>query len=93
VTERAERTIPFDQIGPLPGDWAEQGLCREVDGDLFFPEKGGSTREAKSVCAECYVRTQCLEYALRTEQRNGIWGGTSERERNRLMRTRKANAA
>ena len=51
-----------------------------------FPEKGGSTREAKQVCRSCEVAAECLQYALATDERFGIWGGTSERERRRLKR-------
>ena len=66
--------------------WQDLGACAEVDGDLFFPDKGGSTREAKTICAGCEVRAECLEYAMETDQRFGVWGGLSERERRRLGR-------
>ena len=56
--------------------------------DLFFPERGASTREAKSVCAGCEVKDDCLEYALVNGEKFGIWGGLSERERRRLRRQR-----
>lgn len=69
----------FPDDGPLA--WQERALCTETDPEAFFPEKGGSTREAKSVCAACEVRAQCLEYALANDERHGIWGGLSERER------------
>ena len=52
----------------------------------FFPEKGGSTREAKRVCRSCEVRAECLEFALENDERFGIWGGLSERERRRIKR-------
>lgn len=66
-------------------DWRSRGLCRQVDvGELFFPEKGASTREAKAICAVCEVRDACLEYALTNNERWGIWGGFSERERRRM---------
>ncbi len=68
------------------GEWRASGLCQEVDTELFFPEKGGSAREAKRVCAACEVRPQCLEFALEHDERFGIWGGLSERERRRLKR-------
>jgi len=61
-------------------------LCAQTDPEAFFPEKGGSTREAKRVCLSCDVRSQCLEYALAHDERFGIWGGLSERERRRLKR-------
>ena len=66
--------------------WQEQSLCAQTDPEAFFPEKGGSTREAKKVCGSCEVRTECLDYALRHDERFGIWGGLSERERRRLRR-------
>lgn len=66
--------------------WQAQALCAQTDPEAFFPEKGGSTREAKNVCACCAVRAQCLEYALENDERFGIWGGLSERERRRLKR-------
>nr|WP_272902483.1 WhiB family transcriptional regulator [Brevibacterium daeguense] len=66
--------------------WQDQALCAQTDPEAFFPEKGGSTREAKRVCASCDVRAQCLEYALENDERFGIWGGLSERERRRLKK-------
>jgi len=71
--------------------WQASANCLGVDPDLFFPERGGSTREAKEVCAGCVVRDECLDYALSTGEKFGIWGGLSERER-RLVRRRRANA-
>ena len=62
--------------------------CHLVDPDLFFPERGASTREAKAVCRGCEVRGECLEYALAHGEKFGIWGGLSERERRRVRRQR-----
>jgi WhiB family transcriptional regulator, redox-sensing transcriptional regulator len=67
-------------------DWQERALCAQTDPEAFFPEKGGSTREAKRICSGCEVRAECLEYALAHDERFGIWGGLSERERRRLKR-------
>jgi WhiB family redox-sensing transcriptional regulator len=67
-------------------DWQEQALCAQTDPEAFFPEKGGSTREAKRICVGCEVRAECLEYALANDERFGIWGGLSERERRRIKR-------
>lgn len=67
-------------------EWQEQALCAQTDPEAFFPEKGGSTREAKRICQACAVRDECLEYALEHDERFGIWGGLSERERRRLKR-------
>ncbi len=68
--------------------WQDQANCLGVDPDLFFPERGASTREAKEVCRGCEVRQQCLDYALANGEKFGIWGGLSERERRRLRRQR-----
>lgn len=67
-------------------EWQERALCAQTDPEAFFPEKGGSTREAKRICAGCEVRSECLEYALEHDERFGIWGGLSERERRKLKR-------
>jgi WhiB family redox-sensing transcriptional regulator len=69
-------------------NWQDQANCMGVDPDLFFPERGASTREAKEVCRGCVVRLDCLEYALDNAEKFGIWGGMSERERRRLRRAR-----
>jgi len=73
-----------DDTGLL--SWQEQALCAQTDPEAFFPEKGGSTREAKRICVGCDVKGECLEYALGQDERFGIWGGLSERERRRLKR-------
>ncbi|CAN5260115.1 MAG: WhiB family transcriptional regulator [Euzebyales bacterium] len=66
--------------------WARKAKCLQAEPDTFFPEKGGSTREAKRICMLCDVREECLSYALANDERFGIWGGLSERERRRLKR-------
>ena len=68
--------------------WQDLAKCLGVDPDLFFPERGASTREAKEVCRGCVVREDCLEYALANGEKFGIWGGMSERERRRIRRQR-----
>jgi WhiB family redox-sensing transcriptional regulator len=68
--------------------WQSRANCMGVDPDLFFPERGASTREAKEVCRGCVVKDDCLEYALDNGEKFGIWGGMSERERRRLRRAR-----
>jgi WhiB family redox-sensing transcriptional regulator len=79
----------------MPDDleWQERALCAQVDTDLFFPEKGGPTKEAKRVCFACEVRDECLEYALANEERFGIYGGKSERERRRIVLDRRKSEA
>jgi WhiB family redox-sensing transcriptional regulator len=76
----------FPGTGAQDQAWHESALCAETDPESFFPEKGGSTREAKKICTGCEVRAECLEYALANDERFGIWGGLSERERRRLRR-------
>lgn len=82
--------VPMPRRKTDRGDtsWQGQGNCLGVDPDLFFPERGGSTREAKAVCRGCVVREACLEYALANGEKFGIWGGLSERERRRIRRQR-----
>lgn len=78
--------------GLPPADVLDQAVCAQTDPDLFFPDDGGSTRAAKSICAVCPVQAECLQWALATNQRYGVWGGLSERQR-RTLRTRRAGAA
>ena len=81
-----EAVLPLLPDEPDENDWQERALCAQTDPEAFFPEKGGSTREAKRICSGCDVRAECLEYALTHDERFGIWGGLSERERRRLRR-------
>ncbi|WP_414974105.1 WhiB family transcriptional regulator [Gordonia sp. (in: high G+C Gram-positive bacteria)] len=77
----------FDELFDAVEDqWQDRALCAQTDPEAFFPEKGGSTREAKRICHGCEVKAECLEYALGNDERFGIWGGMSERERRRLKR-------
>lgn len=82
----AELEVFPDRSDPLVQEdrWELRGLCRQVDSELFYPEKGQSTREAKLVCSGCPVRSACLEFALSSDQRFGVWGGLSEKELRRL---------
>ena len=84
MTEPLILLDPDDEPQTLP--WQEEALCAQTDPEAFFPEKGGSTREAKRVCGRCDVSGECLSYALAHDERFGIWGGLSERERRRLKR-------
>lgn len=82
--------LPAEQVeGELA--WQVDALCAQTDPEAFFPEKGGSTRDAKKVCAACTVKQECLDYALSNDERFGIWGGLSERERRKLKK--RANQA
>lgn len=73
--------------------WQDNANCRGANADLFFPERGASTRAAKAICRECQVRVECLEFAISTGEKFGIWGGMSERERRRVRRDRQVAAA
>ncbi len=80
------RTNAEDVDDDNPLSWQTDALCAQTDPEAFFPEKGGSTRDAKRICGSCEVRSQCLEYALANDERFGIWGGLSERERRKLRK-------
>lgn len=69
-----------------PESWRERAVCSQVDPEMWFPEKGGSTSDAKKICLGCPVKNECLEYALTNDERFGVWGGYSERERRRIKR-------
>jgi WhiB family redox-sensing transcriptional regulator len=89
--DSVEGQVVVRELFLLDGDvedagWQERALCAQTDPEAFFPEKGGSTREAKKVCLSCDVRNECLESALMHDERFGIWGGLSERERRKLKK-------
>ncbi len=69
--------------------WMAQGLCRDYPPAVFFPSDGVGVDRARRICAECDVKGPCLEYALQQRIDHGVWGGTSERERRRILRTRR----
>lgn len=66
---------------PLPESWMLDGLCGQVDPELWYPDKGASTRGAKRVCKACPVADRCLRYALDHDEPFGIWGGKTRQER------------
>jgi WhiB family transcriptional regulator, redox-sensing transcriptional regulator len=76
-----------ETIRPLLPAWQAQALCAQTGADFFFPEPGSSVREAKRICAMCEMRSACLDYALENDERFGVWGGLSEKERLALRRT------
>ncbi|MFJ2116112.1 MULTISPECIES: WhiB family transcriptional regulator [unclassified Streptomyces] len=67
--------------------WQESALCAQTGPEFFFPAPGSSTREAKRLCGACEGRVACLQYALAHDERFGVWGGLSERERQKLRRS------
>ncbi len=72
--------------------WRQRAACRGVDPDVFYPSSDEEAEEAKAICAVCPVREPCLEYALANRERDGVWGGATERERRRLIRQRRKSA-
>jgi WhiB family redox-sensing transcriptional regulator len=86
VASATSSTSIMPALTPEDDLWQEKALCAQTDPEAFFPEKGGSTREAKRICLGCEVKDACLDYALAHDERFGIWGGLSERERRRLKR-------
>ncbi|MET0979738.1 MAG: WhiB family transcriptional regulator [Candidatus Saccharimonadales bacterium] len=74
--------------------WQLDARCGQskVDADAFFPERGGSVRDAKKICGQCDVQAQCLEYALTNNVQFGVWGGTTEAERRRMRRSASARS-
>ncbi len=73
--------------------WRQRGACRGLDPGIFYPPSDDEAEEAKAICASCPVREPCLEFALETREAEGIWGGTTGRERRRLLRQRRKIAA
>jgi WhiB family redox-sensing transcriptional regulator len=72
-------------------DWRGRAACRDTDPDLFFPigttgQAVDQIEAAKNVCLGCGAQTECLEFALATNQESGVWGGTSEEERRKLRK-------
>ena len=72
--------------------WRQSAACRGVDAEIFYPESDEEADVAKSVCAQCNARQACLEHALANRERDGVWGGATERERRRMLRQRRKSA-
>ena len=73
--------------------WRYRGACRGLDPDIFYPATEEEAGPAKDVCDACGVRQQCLEFALANREREGVWGGATEKERRRILRQRRKTAA
>ena len=72
----------------LDTEWMAEGNCADKPPSLFFPSDGVGVEVAKRVCADCPVKARCLEYARDNRIDHGVWGGTSERERRRILKAR-----
>lgn len=79
-----------DELVDLPeAQWWDEAACRGLDPAVFYPVSEEEAEAAKAVCAMCEVRVRCLEYALESRERDGVWGGASERDRRRIIRQRR----
>ena len=72
--------------------WWQQAACRGLDPSIFYPASEEDAEEAKLVCDQCDVREACLEHALGSRERDGVWGGASELDRRRIVRRRRRSA-
>ena len=74
--------------------WRQKGACQGLDPAVFFPDEGDEELAATAiaVCSTCDVRVACLEHALASREKEGVWGGTTERERRRIIRQRRRTA-
>lgn len=84
----------FPEFFDIHASQFASGLCAQSDPEIFFPEKGGSTKSAKKICAACIHsqgENECLEAAIERDERFGIWGGFSERER-RVIKSARSKA-
>lgn len=76
----------------LTTSWRDRAACRGIDPDIFYPVSDEDADAAKGICSACPVREACLEYALANRERDGVWGGATERERRRMIRQRRKSA-
>jgi WhiB family transcriptional regulator, redox-sensing transcriptional regulator len=74
--------------------WRSKAACKGLEPEIFYPSSDDEddALPAKAVCAECAVREACLEHALAIREKDGIWGGATERERRRIIRQRRRTA-
>ena len=90
VLVEADKPRPFDDS---PTAWMGEGNCRDYPPATFFPSDGVGVERARAICKGCPVSETCLEYALTERIEHGVWGGTSERERRRILKRRRALSA
>jgi len=81
-----------DTRGPRGLAWRQKAACRGVDPDIFFPVSDEEAEDAKAICRSCPVQAACLEWALDSREKDGVWGGATERERRRILRRRRRSA-
>ena len=93
-------SILVTAVGDAEGDdcshafsqWRIRGACNGLDPTIFFPDEDEDALEAKAICSECSVRVSCLEHALASREKEGVWGGATEKERRRIIRQRRRSA-
>jgi WhiB family redox-sensing transcriptional regulator len=78
--------IKTEPVAPAVDDWQQQGLCRGVDPEVFFPIAEDDAWRAKEICGMCSVQQQCLVNSLQNRERYGVWGGVTEKERQDMFR-------
>jgi WhiB family redox-sensing transcriptional regulator len=91
-SQRVKEAALREAVWLTESAWRERGACKGLDPQIFYPETDEEADTAKQVCAQCHVQTACLEYALQFREREGVWGGTTERERRRIVRQRRRSA-
>jgi WhiB family transcriptional regulator, redox-sensing transcriptional regulator len=72
-----------------PRSWVDDAACRGLDPTIFYPATDEEADTAKEICAACPVQAACLEHAIGNREHNGVWGGATERERQRIIRRRR----
>ena len=77
------------ESGAMERDWANRSACKGLDPTIFYPATDEEADEAKAVCFACPVQGDCLEHAIGNREHNGVWGGATERERQRIIRRRR----
>lgn len=73
--------------------WRDQAACQGLEPEIFYPVTDEEADSAKVVCGVCHVRELCLEHALAHRERDGVWGGATEKERRRIQRQRRRRAS
>jgi WhiB family redox-sensing transcriptional regulator len=69
--------------------WRRHAACRGLDPEIFYPSVDDDVDDAKAVCGSCVVQETCLEFALQGREKEGVWGGATEKERRRILRQRR----
>lgn len=90
ISNRVEQQQGSDV--PMNPTWRQRAACRGIDPEVFYPSSDEEAEEAKGICAGCPVRQPCLEHALAHREKDGVWGGATERERRRILRQRRRSA-